>query len=268
MKPTHHVAFRYESLRGDKRAWTLDTIRNHRFFFPSHDRFVDLDECQPEWDTETGREGDFFNGLVEDYKKHLNKDALDGDDIQALHQLAIGFQKEAIKRAGIKCFTGKVAGDEENTFMWENYADNHQGICLVLNVENRYFEKIKVVGYPAVKNPIILYPVTEEEKLSVFRMAFFQKGEAFQQEHEYRIVIPDGANEYHYFNMSLLEEVQFGWKTSKKDIDLVIGKLMKSEYPHVELFKMEPNPDGTNFIPKPYGTIMKSRAVFTIDASK
>lgn len=274
-EPDYYVTFRYESLKAETdlkieeqtRSRTLDILRNCRLWFPSPTAFPDIYDCNPQWVYIPGNESELFKLGMEEMKKKKGVETLSPQDMQELHDTVLGTLKTNLVTTGVKCFCGKEGGDANNALMWELYADRHKGICLVFKVHPPFFEKLRQVKYKKTKQPAEMFPQSEEGRKAMFGLVFLQKHISYDFEDEYRVVIQNGADKHHQFPKELLAEIQFGWKTSKADIDAVIEILLGAKYPRVKLFQMEPNPAESNYAPKPYGEIIDGRAIFTIDAS-
>jgi hypothetical protein len=283
---SHYVAFRYDSLKVEEgkveeetsRHRALDILRNNRLWFPSPSDFSDIFDCNPERKYTPGQEGKDFHGLLNIHLEKISKNATPEqmtdpnyfsevviEGARKINEMALAMQMEFVRQSGVKCFCGKKGGTITNNLMWGNHADAHKGICIGFKVAPPFFEKLHPVRYVKARMPVPLYP-NESHKEDMFWWTFLQKGEDFTYEDEYRIVIQGGANMYHPFDKEFLTELYFGVKTADEDRKEVIEILRAGQYPHVQLFNMEPKPSEGICIAKPYGEVFSGKVILTISA--
>lgn len=135
--------------------------------------------------------------------------------------------KDSINEYGIVCYTSEFS----NTLLWSHYADNHKGMCLVFDVENK--DKLYKVKYQERFPEINLTDDanTHEEIKTIVTT----KSIDWEYENEYRQVFIMKNMLYKY--PGELVEIIFGCRTPYDDIKMV-SNIAVSKNKNIKISKM------------------------------
>lgn len=140
-------------------------------------------------------------------------------------QISEQFQ-EIFYNSGVCCFSEV----EDNMLMWSHYADNHKGICLkfkstiahvaTMTAKVKYSENFEKVKY------------FSDDPYSIYHLVF-SKSDNWSYEKEIRafIMIHNGKVEFEIDN---LEEIIFGCKIEKDEIENIKKIIDKFGYKHIK----------------------------------
>lgn len=117
---------------------------------------------------------------------------------------------------GIFCFTREY----ENTLMWSHYAGSHTGICIKFNLINQIelAQRIFPIEYTNQRPKLNLF---QKQDFESYKKMFLTKSEDWQYENEWRLTLPNYANQTIPLNENVLEEILIGAKASEKTINLI-----------------------------------------------
>lgn len=160
-----------------------------------------------------------INQLKENISKEYGRDMsaeLDKLFEEKLEDIYKKSQIDKINRSSICCFS-KVF---DNTTMWSHYSDNHNGICLVFDIENK--DPFVDYGFHKFTNGPVNYDDFEvmnylENKKAGMINLFLSKSKDWKYEEEYRFVIFEESGLFK-FNSSFLKGVIFGQRVKDDQI--------------------------------------------------
>jgi len=165
-------------------------------------------------------------------RKKLQNRMSNPDDIQ--QQIRQSFLK-SIKNTGIHSFTNTC----KNLLMWAQYADKHQGVCLIFEVceDIDTFTSALKINYS--KNyPVVKY-MHEKNGADLIEKPFLTKSEDWKYESEWRIFDLEKAKHYLYFKPKSLFGIILGAKiteTNKKMVYSLLRQRAKKGFPEVKVF--------------------------------
>ena len=135
------------------------------------------------------------------------------------------------------------AGDGRSVLMWSHYANNHAGICLVIDLArdvNTFLFAVKITYSPAY--PVINWANDPREEL---KRTLLCKDEAWSYENERRIVLPDRANTQLPFHSAAVRGIILGCRISdaaKTGVMAMLDERGSRNMPHVIVFQAIQHP--------------------------
>jgi tetratricopeptide (TPR) repeat protein len=172
---------------------TLLNFADKKVFFQNPNQFNDPFDCP----------------IISQYKLKLHK-ALE-DILLKIRVFSLGYET----KRNIKPFS--------NMLMWSHYADQHKGLCVGYKFKPELFKKHKLCIADIVYTKKISQEFWES-LVSTIESGYFQKYEAWNYEHEARIIwLPKKKNDSCIPLSDGIEisSVTFGYKASSSDIALV-----------------------------------------------
>lgn len=159
-------------------------------------------------------------------------------------RLALADQMNTIRNnLGICCFSN----NSNNALMWSHYADKHNGLCLGFKFQPADYFFIMYVKYiKAIKK----LKIWDSEGKIIINWAF-TKSHLWKYEEEIRAVYMKQNGIFHY-NHDCLEEIYYGLRTNKDEIENIEQILKINNYKISKRFKMEIYPKYFNLIAKEF----------------
>jgi hypothetical protein len=139
--------------------------------------------------------------------------------------------KQKIKNYGVHCFTP----NSNNLKMWENYADNHNGVCLGFNIldDLEFFATSHNVKY--VDEYPILNSFDPDDTMLIDLMTIKHRNYSYEEE----VRVWKNPNKITYrFNKVALKNLAIGYKLSNNDdeIENILNIIRKQNYPEVRVY--------------------------------
>lgn len=205
------VLYKFKSLAGDSRSYTLDIIENSRVYFSSPTQFNDPFDCAPRIDFAGDISDPRFlerlkqdeecmareSGMTEDELENLR--AAEGVPVERMAEAArANILKELRQDTRVLC----LATESRHPLMWSHYASSHTGICLHFScMPGSLFGLARRVIYRKDR-PGILIPLDAQPEGEISERMVFEKARFWDYEGEYRIVGHIGADWSQQFDSS------------------------------------------------------------------
>ena len=165
------------------------------------------------------------------------KEAMESLHPELLEELYKKSAMDKIERSRVCCFSKKM----DNTIMWSHYADKHNGICLIFDLEcEDPFTKYPpnkitqgYVSYDSYKPYNYL-----QSKVDGIRNLFLTKSGDWEYEDEYRYIILDG-HEMQEFKPEFLNGIIFGVTVRNEQIVSFKKLCSENNLSHLKFYKCE-----------------------------
>ena len=228
-----HSLFKYRSLSGESKKYTLDIFRKCELYFAAPKSFNDPFDCNLPLVLSSREE------LAESIALRQTL-GYSSSDVRK-HVLSDKKIKSHIKRAvdrvmnshGVCCFSRKC----DDILMWSHYGDCHRGICLEFDVseEPGFFVFPQNVKY---QDSYPLLDVSQEDGIQKYIGALIStKYSAWAYEEEVRVY--KVKNHPYSFNPKILKSVIFGCKSDDTTISEVLKVVRDNDaLSHVRFYKV------------------------------
>ncbi len=127
------------------------------------------------------------------------------------NQVILSEVRERVSKIGVISYSETY----ESTLMWSHYASNHEGMCLVFEVDLESIDNLYKVNYED------MLPYFDFEGYINYHPVLITKSKIWSYEKEYRQLF--SFNEHHFDPPGKLTEIIFGCQTSAKDIEVIFN---------------------------------------------
>jgi hypothetical protein len=203
--------YKFRSLEGESKGWTLDIIRNSRLYFARPDQFNDPFDCAPPFALAKDPADPAFVKELEDDERRIaaesgltaeQLDELRGREGVPVERMAAAVRENTLRQlrgdTRVFCFSSEQC----HPLLWSHYADSHRGVCLHFSCS--YGTLIGLARQVACKEdrePILIplqYQTDDQltDKMVLVKAAFWA------YENEYRIIGHARADWGHSFDGS------------------------------------------------------------------
>jgi len=251
--------FKFRSLSGDAREYTLDILRNSRIYFSSPEQFNDPFDCAPPFILAGDiHDPQFFEELKRDEEQSAKESGLTDSELENLRiregvpieQMAETARKNTLRAlqrdTRIVCF----ATEQCHPLTWSHYASSHTGICLHFKCEpGTLFGLARKVLYHQQRKSIQL-PLYRQGEDEITERLVFEKADFWEYESEYRIVGHQSADwGYHFdddyrvaFSPESVSGVTLGMRISDSDKAAIVD-LAKARPFSIPIWEAVEDPD-------------------------
>jgi Protein of unknown function (DUF2971) len=229
----HETLYKFMRLSGDGFGYVVDVLENSRVYFSSPDQLNDPADCRPVFKLGGDLTDPAFLQELHDGEARIVKEkGLTPEqvtELQAKHGVSPEVLADSVtaqtcaeleRIVRVYCLTTEA----RSPYMWSNYADKQNGVCLHFRSEGRFMAgSARQVNYTGDRKPILIpleYNASQDEIMD--RMVF-DKAACWASEGEYRIIGHDSdetdypmADRYCNFDPAELTGITFGKNIGKE----------------------------------------------------
>jgi len=205
---------------------TLDMVRNSELYFSSPFEFNDPFDCRPNFDMEGSLEDyvKLYKRIIKNKNPQLTDKEIDDYTVKNMNieiiknkEMMEGFIKESITLMmnTVRLFCLSEVNDD--ILMYSHYANNHKGVCLEFNLNEKDAEQVHKVNYQS-KLPSISFVNDFGMDVNEFvKVCLLTKSEHWSYEKEHRFLNFLPKEKVVKFKKTFLTGIIFGCEVSEAD---------------------------------------------------
>lgn len=239
--------YKYRSLAGTSREWTLATLTERSLYFANPKTFNDPFDCRPIYSMDCSDE-EFLKyakfvldtkgaGLSPDQRSEIeSKFKEPGMRDKLLESMAESHEARVLDAVGV-C---SVSETFENVLMWSHYADEHRGLCFQFNASRYrpFFGRAQKVLY-RTEMPVLNR--IKKSNLENLEAALLTKAADWAYEREWRIIDHEQNAGVRQFPAEDLCGVILGYRISEENA-AEVREAVRKIHPTVVVYKAMPHP--------------------------
>jgi hypothetical protein len=131
--------YKFRSLDGDSKDWTLDIIQNSRLFFARPDQFNDPFDCAPPFAlAKDPTDPAFVKELEDDERRMAAESGLTAKQLEQMRvregvpveKMAAAVRENTLRQLRDDTRVFCLSAEQCHPLLWSHYADSHKGVCL------------------------------------------------------------------------------------------------------------------------------------------
>lgn len=226
--------YKFKSLQGDSREYTLDIIENSRLFFSRPDQFNDPFDCAPPFALAKDSSDPVFVKELEDDERRMAAESgltteqleqLRGKEGVPVEKMADAVRANTLRQLHDDARVFCLSAEQCHPLLWSHYADSHRGICLHFSCGSGTLIGLARKVVCQVEREPILIPLEYQSADQLTQKMVLVKAAFWDYESEYRIVGHTRAPWGHSFDdkgrvsfpPELLCGISLGMRISDKD---------------------------------------------------
>ena len=245
--------YKYKSLEGASRDYTLDIIRNSRLYFSRPDQFNDPFDCAPSFALAKSKDDPDFVKELEDDERRMafesgwtseQLDELRGKEGVPVERMAAAVRDNTVRQLQDDTRIFCLSAEQCHPLLWSHYADSHKGICLHFSCGyGSLIGLARQVVCQERREPILI-PLQYQDEDQLADKMVLVKASFWRYENEYRIIGHKGAEWGHSFDdrgrvsfpPELLSGITLGMRISANDRADIMG-LASSRKPAIPVWQ-------------------------------
>ncbi|KPC54568.1 DUF2971 domain-containing protein [Amantichitinum ursilacus] len=253
--------FKYKSLDGNGIHHVLELIRNRLLYFPKPSILNDPEECKPNY--VLGNYGDpdyrprvhaWARRCMLGREPHPSEEEmqveLDGLTQEKLDALLPAANADIHRELDAKMRIMSLSTSAQNQHLWNEYACNHKGIAIELDLRNQLALAQEVIYHDEIRT----IDLTDSMSFDDLKKGVLTKTTIWAPEQEYRYVLqqprlqgdPELRDDKLLIDERALRSITFGYNTSPAHITQIV-EAIRAHQPWVELHQTIGRPPEQHF---------------------